>query len=160
MQTKHFRINKKEYCHITDNTIFIISSKEAERVPPAHELSEAWGIASVFNYIVFVMLFVYVSAAVMGWGARFFENPVNYGALFLLFVSFKRIVDGFVTSKTPNIDRKKITAVYLKSPKFSYPRLEIYFEGPEGKILRRTIPILYKKEAMPVLEEVGLSPRP
>jgi hypothetical protein len=34
--------------------------------------------------------------------------------------------------------------------------LVIYFEGPEGKVVRKIIPVLYKKEALPILQEVGL----
>jgi hypothetical protein len=73
-----------------------------------------------------------------------------------LFLSFKRIQDGFNSSRTPTISRNKIKSVYFKTPKFSYPRLVIYFEGPEGKILKRTISVLYKQEALPVLKETGL----
>lgn len=156
MQTKYFRINKNEYCHITDDTIFIISSKDVKHIPPEHTLGEGWGIISILNYILFALLLVYVSASVGGSGIGFFEQPLNYAALFLLVLSLKRIQDGFTSSKTPTISRSKIRSVYFKTPKFSYPRLVIYFEGPEGKVLRRTIPVLYKKEALPVLEETKL----
>ncbi len=156
MQTKYFRINKKEYCHITDEDIFIISSKEVVRVPPVHELGEGWGIISMLNYILFAFLFVYVAASVTNSGVNFLKMPLNYAALFLLFISLIRIKDGFLTSKTPRIERNKIRSVYFKTPKFSFPRLVIYFEGPEGKVLRRTIPVLYKKEALPVLQEEKL----
>ena len=156
MQTKFFRINKKEYCHITDDIIFITNSKEVTRIPLENELGEEWGIVSVFNYILFILLFGYTAISIMYYGTYFFKQPVNYGALFLLFISFIRIKEGFLSSNTPTIRRSKIKSVYLKSPKFSYPRLVIYFDGPEGKILRRTIPILYKKEALPVLQEMGL----
>ncbi len=156
MQTKYFRINKKEYCHINDDVVFVISSKEVIRVPLEHELSEAWGIVSVINYIFFVLLFGYVSVSINAKGGSFFKEPYNYGALFLMILSFIRIQQGMVSSKTPIIYRNKIKSVYFKIPVFSYPRLVIYFEGPEGKVLRRTIPVLYKQEALPVLKEVGL----
>ncbi len=134
----------------------IISSKDVKFIPPEHELSEGWGIISILNYILFALLLVYVGGSVTGDGANFFMQPINFAALFLLVLSLKRIQDGFVTSKTPTIKRSKIKSVYFKTPKFSYPRLVIYFEGPEGKVLRRTIPILYKKEALPVLQEAKL----
>jgi hypothetical protein len=156
MQTKYFRINKKEYCHINDEVIFIIGSKQVTRVPLEHELSEAWGIVSIINYILFVLLFVYVSVSINLKGGYFFKEPYNYGALFLMILSFIRIQQGMVTSKTATIYRNKIKSVYFKTPFFSYPRLVIYFEGPEGKVLRRIFPILYKQEALPVLKEVGL----
>lgn len=156
MQTKYFRVNKNEYCHITDDTIFIISSKDVKYIPPEHTLGEGWGIISVLNYILFVLLLIYVGAAVSNSGLSFFKQPLNYGAIFLLFISLKRIQDGFLSSKTPTIYRNKIQSVYFKTPTFSYPRLVIYFKGPEGKVLRRTIPVLYKKEALPVLQEAQL----
>ncbi len=156
MQTKYFRISKKEYCHITDDVIFIINSKEVTRVPLEHELSEAWGIMSVLNYLVFAFLFVYTAVSMSYYGYNFFLEPLNYGALILLLMSFTRVKEGFLSSRTPTIQRKKIKTVLLKTPTFSYPRLVIYFEGPEGKTLRKIIPILYKKEALPVLKETGL----
>jgi hypothetical protein len=156
MQTTHFRINEKEHCHINEDVIFIINGKEVTRVPLEHELSEAWGIASILNYILFVLLFGYVSVSINMHGADFFRNPFNYGALFLMILSFMRIQQGLVSSKTPTIYRSKIRSVYFKTPFYSYPRLVIYFEGPEGKVLRRTFPILYKQEALPVLKETGL----
>ena len=156
MQTKYFRINKKEYCHITDDTIFIINSKEVSRIPLEHDLGEEWGIASVLNYLLFTFLFVYTGMAVSSYGLNFFKQPLNYGALFLLFLSFVRIKNGFLSSRTPTVIRKKIKSIYFKTPKFSFPRLVIYFEGPEGKVLRKIIPILYKKEALPILQETGL----
>ncbi len=156
MQTKYFRINKKEYCHITDDIIFIINSKKVTRVPKEHDLGEEWGIVSVFNYLLFTFLFVYTAMAVIFYGLYFFKQPINYGALFLLFISFIRVKDGFLSSRTPTITRNKIKSVYFKAPLFSFPRLVIYFEGPEGKVLRKSIPILYKKEALPVLQEAGL----
>jgi hypothetical protein len=156
MQTKYFRVNKNEYCHINDDTIFIISSKEVVRVPPPHELGEGWGIVSILNYLLFVFLLVYVAVSVSGAEANFFKQPLNYAALFLLFLSLIRMKDGFLSSKTPFLDRSKIRSVYFETPKFSYPRLVIYFEGPEGKVLRRTIPVLYTKEALPVLKEMKL----
>lgn len=156
MQTKHFRINKKEYCHITDDTIFIINSKVVSRVPLEHELGEEWGITSILNYLLFVLLFVYIAIAISYYGANFFKQPINYGALFLLFISFIRIKEGFLSSRTPTIARNKIRSVYFKTPKFSFPRLVVYFEGPQGKVVRKIIPVLYKNEALPVLEEKGL----
>ena len=156
MQTKYFRVNKNEYCHITDDTVFIISSKDVKQIPPEHTLGEGWGIISILNYILFALLLVYVAASVGNSGVHFFKQPLNYAAIFLLFLSLKRIQDGFVSSKTPSISRNKIRSVYFKTPKFSYPRLVIYFDGPEGKVLRRTISILYTKEALPVLQEAKL----
>ena len=156
MQTKYFRINKKEYCHIADDTIFIINSKEVTRVPLEHELSEGWGIISMLNYLLFTFLFVYTAMSVTYYGISFFKHALNYGALLLLFISLIRVKEGFLSSKTPTIRRSKIKTVYFKTPKFSFPRLVIYFKGPEGKVLRRIIPILYKKEALAVLKETGL----
>jgi len=156
MQTKYFRLNDKEYCHITDDTIFISNSKEATRIPLEYGLGEEWGIISILNYIFFAFLFVYIAFSVMYYGANFFKQPINYGALFLLFISFIRVKEGFLTSNTPTIIRNKIKSVYFKTPKFSFPRLVIYFVGPEGKVLRKTIPVLSKKEALPILQEAGL----
>jgi len=156
MQTTHFRINEKEHCHINEDVIFIINGKEVTRVPLEHELSEAWGIASILNYILFVLLFGYVSVSINMQGADFFRHPFNYGALFLMILSFMRIQQGLVSSKTPTIYRNKIRSVYFKTPFYSYPRLVIYFEGPEGKVLRRTFSILYQQEALPILKEAGL----
>jgi hypothetical protein len=156
MQTTFFRVNKKEYCHINDEAIFIISSKDVVRIPLEHELSEAWGIVSVLNYILFTLLFGYVAISVNIKGGDFFTQPFNYGTLFLMILSFIRIQQGFVSSKTPIIYRNKIKSVYFKTPFYSYPRLIIYFDGPEGKILRRTIPVLYKQDALKVLQEASL----
>jgi hypothetical protein len=156
MKTKYFRINKKEYCHITDDTIFIINSKDIVRIPLEHDLGEEWGIVSVLNYLLFTLLFVYTGIAVSYYGLYFFKHPINYGALFLLFISFIRIKNGFLSSRTPTIIRNKIKSIHFKTPIFSFPRIVIYFEGPEGKVLRKIIPILYKKEAIPVLKETGL----
>ena len=156
MQTNYFRINKKEYCHITDDLIFIINSKEVTRVPLEFELGESWGIMSVLNYLVFAFLFVYTAISMSYYGSEFFIHPLNYGALILLLMSFARVKEGFLSSRTPTIQRKKIKTVHFKTPKFSYPRVVIYFEGPEGKVVRKTIPVLYKKEALPVLQQTGL----
>lgn len=156
MQTKYFRISKKEYCHITDDQIFIFNTREPTRIPLEHELGEGWGVLSILNYITFFFLFVYVAISITYYGMDFFKIWINYGALLLLFLSFKRIQDGFNSSRTPTIQRNKIKNVLLKTPKFSYPRLLVYFEGPEGKVLRRKIPVLYKKEALPVLKETGV----
>jgi hypothetical protein len=156
MQTKYFRTSKKEYCHITDETIFIFNSKEPTWIPLEYELGEGWGIVSVLNYIVFTFLFLYIALSITNCGIDFFKHPINYGGVFLLFISFVRVKNGFITSRTPTITRSKIRSVYFKTPKFSYPRFVIYFEGPEGKVLRRTISVLYKKEALPVLKETGL----
>lgn len=156
MQTKYFRINKKEYCHITDDTVFIINTKEVVRIPLEYELGEQWGIVSILNYMLFTFLLVYTAIAVTYYGAVFFKQPINYGALFLLLISFMRIKEGFLSSRTPTISRSKIRSVYFKTPVFSFPRLVIYFQGPEGKVVRKIIPILYKKEALPILQEVGL----
>ncbi len=159
MQTTYFRINKKEYCHITDDVIFIINSKTVTRVPLENELSEAWGIVSVLNYLLFVFLLVYTAVLVTHSGTNFFLEPLNYGALFLLFLSFVRVKNGFLSSNTPTIQRSQIRSVYLNTPKFSFPRLEIYFNSPEGKVLRKIIPIYNRKEAELVLKENGIEIR-
>jgi len=156
MQTKYFRVNKKEYCHITEDTIFIINSKEVIRVPLEHELGEGWGIMSVLNYLLFAFLFVYTALSMNYYGFDFFLNPINYGALILLLMSFRRVKEGFLSSRTPTIQRKKIKSVYFKTPTFSFPRVIIYFEGPERKVLRKIIPVLYKQEALPGLKETRL----
>jgi hypothetical protein len=156
MQTRYFKVNKKEYCHITDDTIFIINSKEVVRVPLEHQLGENWGIVSVLNYLVFAFLLVYTAVAMSFYGTEFFIHPINYGTLILLFLSLIRIKEGFLSSSTPTISRNKIKSVYFKTPKFSYPRLVIYFEGAEGKTLRKIIPIVNKSEALPILKESGL----
>lgn len=156
MQTKFFRTSRKEYCHITGDTVFIFNSKEPTRIPHEYELSESWGIFSVLNYILFFFLFAYAALSITYYGMDFFKQPLNYGALFLLALSLKRVQDGFNSSKTPTIPRNRIRTVYFKTPRFSYPRLVIYFDGPEGKVLRRTISVLYKQEALPVLKETGL----
>lgn len=156
MQTKYFRINKKEYCHITDDALFIINSKEVTRIPLEFELGEGWGIVSVLNYILFAFLFVYTAVCTSYYGINFFKEPINYGALFLLFLSFVKIKNGFVSSRTPTIPRRKIKSAYFKTPRFSYPRLIIYFMGPEGKVLRKIIPVMYKQEALPILKETGV----
>ena len=156
MQTNYFRTSRKEYCHITDDTLFIFNSTKPHRIPYEFELSEAWGIFSILNYILFFFLFAYTAISITYYGMAFFKQPVNYAALFLLVLSLKRVQDGFNTSKTPTIRRSMIRSVYFKTPRISYPRLVIYFEGPEGKVLRRTISVLYKQEALPVLKETGL----
>ncbi|HEX8516725.1 MAG TPA: hypothetical protein VF868_11035 [Bacteroidia bacterium] len=156
MQTRYFRVNKEEYCHVTDEAVFITNSKTPQHIPLEHELGEGWGIISVLNYITFFFLFVYTAVSATYYGIDFIKEPLNYGALFLLFLSFKRMQNGFNGSRTPTIQRSKIKNVLLKTPRFSYPRVVIYFEGPEGKTLRRIIRVLYKQEALPVLQETGL----
>ncbi len=156
MQTKYFRVNKKEYCHITEDAVFVLNTKDVTRVPLEHELGEGWGVLSILNYIFFAFIFVYTTIALSYYGSYFFKHPVNYGALFLLFLSFIRIKNGLMSSETPTIKRDKIRTVYFKTPRFSFPRVVIYFDGPEGKVLRKIIPVLYKQEALPVLEETGL----
>lgn len=156
MQTNYFRINKKEYCHITEDKLFIINSKEVKRIPLEHDVSEAWGIVSILNYLIFVFLFAYVSIAASHYGTVFFMEPINYGGVLLLLLSFIRVKNGFLTSSTPCISRNKIKSVYFKTPWYSFPRVVVYFEGPEGKVLRRIIPVLNKQEAMNVLKETGL----
>ncbi|MDQ3048628.1 MAG: hypothetical protein M3R27_13850 [Bacteroidota bacterium] len=156
MPDNYFRINKKEYLHITDEHIFVVNSKTPGRIPLEFELSEAWGVISILNYIIFIFLFGYTVISMMYYGFDFFAHPINYGGIILLLISFRRVKEGFLSSRTPMIQRSKIRTAHLKSPKFSFPRLVIYFEGPEGKVLRRTFPILYKKEAIPVLERSGL----
>lgn len=154
--TKYFRTTTNEYCHISDDTVFIFNTKEPTRIPLEHELSNAWGVKSILNYIFFAFMLMYTMFSVSYYGANFFKEPLNYGALLLLFLSFVKIKEGFISSSTPNIPRSKIKSIHFKTPKFSYPRLVIYFDGPEGKILRRSISIKYKKEAEQVLKEVGL----
>ena len=99
---------------------------------------------------------MYTMFSVSYYGANFFKEPLNYGALLLLFMSFVRIKEASVSSDTPTIARSKIKSVYLKTPKFSFPRVVIYFDGPEGKVLRRSISVKYRQEAQQVLEETGL----
>jgi hypothetical protein len=152
MQTAFFRINTKEYCHITNDTIFIFNSKTPTRIPLEHELGNAWSVKSILNYIVFAFLLFYISLSLSRYGAHFFYEPINYGGLLLLFLSFIRIKEGLMSSNTPSISRNKIKSVYVKTPRFSYPRFVVYFEGPEGKVLRRTFSILYQKEALPILK--------
>ena len=156
MPTSYFRTSKKEYCHISDEYIFIFNSKEPTRIPEEFELGEGWGILSVFNYIFFFLIFSYSAVSIIYYGMEFFTHIINYGGLFLLFVSLKRIQDGINSSKSPTIARKKIKSILFKTPRFSYPRVVIYFDGPEGKVLRRTISVLYKQEALDVLKKTGL----
>ena len=160
MESKYFRINKKEYCHITDKEIFIVNTKNPTRIPLELELGEGWGIKSVLNYIWFVLLFVFLGSSITYYGVAFFKEPINYGAIALLVFSYIRIKNGFVTSRTPTIKREAITNTVFKAPKFSYPRLIVKFKGPEGKILKRIIPILYKQEALPILQEEKLITSP
>jgi hypothetical protein len=156
MEKNYFRINKREYCHINDELIFIVNTKDPTRIPLAHELGEGWGVKSILNYISFTFLFVYIAMATSYYGYDFFADPLNYGAIILLLVFFVRVKEGFLSSRTPTIDRKSITNVVLKTPRFSFPHILIYFHGPEGKIVRRRIPLLYKQEAIPVLKRTGL----
>ena len=156
MQTKHFRTTTGEYCHISKDTVFIFNTKEPSRIPLEHELSNAWSVKSILNYIFFMLLLFYTLFSVSYYNVGFFMEPINYGGLLLLFLSFVRIKEGFISSNTPMIPRNKIKSVYLKSPMFSYPRVVIYFDGPEGKVLRRNISIKYKKEAEQLLSEEGL----
>jgi hypothetical protein len=156
MQTRFFRINKKEYCHISDDAVFIINSKVVSRVPLEHELGESWGVISIFNYLIFGFLFVYTALSITQYQFDFFVHPVNYGAIILLLIFFSRVKAGFQNSRTPMIPRNKIKNVHFKTPKFSYPHLVIYFNGPEGKVVKKIIPVLYKQEAIPVIRESGL----
>lgn len=156
MEKSYFRVNKKEYCHINDEFIFIVNTNEPTRIPTAHHLGEGWGIRSVLNYIIFALLFAYTGLTITAYGSNFFIAPVNYGALLLLFYFLAKIREGFVSSRTPTIDRKLIKRVLVKTPWYSYPRVVVYFMGPEGKLLRRVIRILYPKEALPVLKAKGL----
>jgi hypothetical protein len=156
MQTKYFRTTTQEYCHISNDTVFIFNTKEPNRIPLEHELGNAWGIKSILNYIFFAMILMYTMFSVSYYGANFFMEPVNYGALLLLFMSMIRMKNNFNSSNTPAIPRSKIRNVIFKSPRFSYARLVIYFDGPEGKVLRRIISVKYPKEVLPVLKETGL----
>jgi hypothetical protein len=156
MQTRFFRVNKKEYCHISDDAVFIINSKVVSRVPLEHELGEGWGVISIFNYLIFGFLFVYTALSITQYQFDFFIHPINYGAIILLLIFFSRVKKGFQSSRTPMIPRNKIKNVHFKTPKFSYPRLVVYFDGPEGKVVRKIIPVLYKQEAIPVIRESGL----
>jgi uncharacterized membrane protein YdbT with pleckstrin-like domain len=156
IQSTYFRVNKKEYCHITDNEIFIFGSKTPNHVPAEHTLSEAWGIMSVLNYLFFIFLFAYTAISIISQEINFFKNVYNYGGLTLLILSFMQIQKGFISSKTPTIPLRKIKSVYFKTPMFSFPRLVVYFDGPEGKVLQRTIPVLYKQEALSVLQDSKL----
>ena len=156
LPTKHFRTTTSEFCHISDDTVFIFNSKEPTRIPLEHELSNAWAVKSILNYIFFAFMLIYILFSVSYYGGDFFKEPFNYGALLLLFLSFMKIKEASLSSNTPIIPRSKIKSVYLKTPKFSYPRVVIYFDGPEGKVLRRSISVKYKKEAEQVLIETGL----
>lgn len=156
MEKSYFRINKKEYCHINDEFIFIVNTKEPTRIPTAHELGEGWGIKSTLNYIIFFLLFLFTAMSITAYGTAFFIHPVNYGALLLLFYFLAKIRLGFVSSRTPTIDRKLIHSVEVKTPWYSFPRVVVEFDGPEGKVLKRVIRILYPKEAIPVLKAHGL----
>lgn len=156
MERSYFRINKREYCHINDEYIFIVNTKEPTRIPHAFELGEGWGIMSILNYLSFTFLFVYIAFSVTYYGADFFVHPLNYGAIILLLIFFARVKEGFLSSRTPTIERKKIKNVVLKTPRFASPHILVYFEGPEGKVIRRKITILYKQEAIPVLKGKGL----
>jgi hypothetical protein len=156
MEKTYFRINKKEYCHINDEYIFIVNKQSPDRVPLAHELGEGWGVINILNIIFFVLLFTYTGMAISYYGISFFREIWNYAALFLLIVFLVRIKESYLSSRTPTISRRKILNVVLKKPRFSFPHINIYFEGPEGKTLRRRIPILYLKEAEPVLRHTGL----
>jgi hypothetical protein len=156
MQTKHFRTTTNEYCHITNDYVFIFNSKEPSRIPVEHDLSNAWSIKNVLNIVLFAILLFYVMGSVNYYGIYFFKEPINYGGLVLLFLLLVRIKENFMSSNTPVILRNTIKAVYLKKPKFSYARVVIYFVGPEGKVLRRKISVKYPIEAEKVLKEEGL----
>jgi hypothetical protein len=154
--TKYFRTTTGEFCHIDDETVYIFNTKEPTRIPLEHEVSDAWGIKSVLNYIFFVMILMYTMFSVSYYGINFFKQLLNYGALLLLFMSFVKIKEGFISSTTPTIQRSKIKTVHFKTPMFSYPRVVIYFEGPEGKVLRRSISVKYKQEGQQILKDSGL----
>lgn len=156
LPTKHFRTTTKEFCHVSDEMVFIFNSKEPTRIPLEHELGNAWAVKSIVNYIFFAFMLMYMLFSVSYYGGGFFKEPFNYGALLLLFLSFTKIKEASLSSNTPTIPRSKIKSVYLKTPRFSYPRVVIYFEGPEGKVLRRSISVKYKQEAEQVLLETGL----
>ncbi|MFL5765275.1 MAG: hypothetical protein ACJ77K_15130 [Bacteroidia bacterium] len=154
--TRYFRTTTKEYCHISDDAVFIFNSKEPTRIPLEHELGDAWSVKAVINYIWFGLITLYLMFAATYYGNRFFTVWDNYPAILLLFWTFIRMRNFMVGSTTPTIQRSKITNVLFKKPAFSFAKLVIYFEGPEGKILRRIISVKYPKEAMPVLIESGL----
>lgn len=154
--TKYFRTTTGEYCHIDDDTVYIFNTKEPTRIPLEHEVSDAWGIKSVLNYIFFALILFYTMFSMSYYGSAFFKHILNYGALLLLVLSFIQIKEAFVSSSTPTIQRNKIKTVHFKTPIFSYPRVLIYFEGPEGKILRRSISVKYKQEGIQILKESGL----
>ena len=82
MQTNYFRVNKKEYCHITDDVIFINNSKEVTRIPIAFDLGEEWGIASILNYLVFAFLFIYTSVSLSYYGIFFFKRATQLRSTF------------------------------------------------------------------------------
>src|ERR1043165_444214 len=156
MNTRYFRTTTKEYCHISDDVIFIFNSKEPHRIPLEHELGNAWSVKAILNYIYFGLILLYTMFSVTYYGVDFFMQPLNYGAIFLLFLTFIRMKEFMISSNTPTIPRSKIRNVIFKTPRFSYARVVIYFVGPEGKVLRRTISVKYPKEALPVLRESGL----
>lgn len=156
MEPSYFRVNKREYCHINDEYIFIVNAKEPTRIPLAHDLGEGWGVISILNYLVFTFLFVYIALSINYYGFDFFIHPLNYGAIILLLIAFMRVKEGFLSSRSPTIERKSITNVVLKKPRFAQPHILVYFNGPEGKVIRRRITILYMQEAIPVLKAKGL----
>ncbi len=156
MQTNYFRINKKEYCHFTEDYIFITNTKTPTFIPEEHDLGESYSISSILNYIFFAFIMAYCFFAIAYYGKQFFAEPLNYAAIFLLILSMRRVQQGFNASKSPSINRSKLKNILFKTPKFSFPRLEIYFVGPNNKTLKRTISVLYKKEALNILEKENI----
>lgn len=156
MNTRHFRTTTKEYCHINNDVVFIFNTKEPTRIPLEHELGNAWAVKSILNYIFFGIMLLYNMVSISFYGLNYFTNYWNFGALLLWYISFMKIREAVVSSNTPTIPRNKIKSVHLKTPMFSFPRVVIYFEGPEGKVLRRSISVKYKQEAIQVLKETGL----
>ena len=106
--TKYFRTTTGEYCHISDDTVFIFNTKEPTRIPLEHEVSDAWGIKSVLNYIFFAFILFYTMFSLSYYGVNFFKHILNYGALLLLLLSFMQIKEAFVSSSSPTIQRNKI----------------------------------------------------
>src|ERR1043166_1443074 len=151
--TRFFRTTTKEYCHISEDTVFIFNSAQPTRIPLEHEFGDAWSIKAVMNFIGLGLITLYLMFAAGYYGNNFFKVIDNYPAILIFFLLFIRMKNFMVGSTTPTIQRNKITNVIFKKPVFSFARILIYFEGPEGKILRRAISVKYPKEAMPVLIE-------
>jgi hypothetical protein len=156
MQTEYFKVTKEEYCHISDEAIFLTGDEIINHMPKPHDLGEGWGVKSIVNYLLVFLLGMYILLSVGLYGLAFFIAPVSYGAMFLFVLLAYKAKDRFNKSMSPYIYRNTIKSAEIKSQLFAAPSLEIYFDGPEGKVLRRNFPILYKNNALKVLENSGI----